>query len=149
MFCFYYGKLGHESNECIEVSGDSTSEKKYEASLRASPWKIHREQDESMAHGSTADLKHLDYRKILVTKRFADNRRRKLDNKAFKDVHVVDIFKNVSIEEPLQVMVVENKEGQDKSGMIKSNGGIVLHDNHSLDQNGFHASNFFASLDSC
>lgn len=39
MLCFYCGRLGHSSNECVEISGDGTPEKRYGAFLGASPWK--------------------------------------------------------------------------------------------------------------
>lgn len=46
MLCFYCGRLGHGTNECMEVEGDCTPEKKYGASLRASPWKFSQEVNE-------------------------------------------------------------------------------------------------------
>lgn len=46
MFCFYYGRLRHGSSECIDVLRESTPEKRFRISLRASPWKMVREDDD-------------------------------------------------------------------------------------------------------
>lgn len=40
MLYFFCGRLGHGLNECMELSGDCTPEKKFGTFLRASPWKV-------------------------------------------------------------------------------------------------------------
>lgn len=37
MICFFSWRLGHGSNECVDISGDCTPKKRYGAFLRASP----------------------------------------------------------------------------------------------------------------
>lgn len=43
MICFYCGRLGHGSNDCVEVGGDSTPERNCGPSPRASPCKFSKE----------------------------------------------------------------------------------------------------------
>lgn len=45
MICFYCGRLGHGMNDCMEVNGDSTLERKYGRSLKASQWKLFKEEE--------------------------------------------------------------------------------------------------------
>lgn len=55
LFCFYCGRMGHGSSECMEYSGDSTPERKFGVSLRASPWKKFKEEEESLPGGVDSD----------------------------------------------------------------------------------------------
>lgn len=45
MICFYCGRLGHGSGECVEVLGGCTPKNTFGVSLRASPWKVFQEED--------------------------------------------------------------------------------------------------------
>lgn len=40
MFCYICGRIGHSERDCEENRGDKTPEKRYNTSLRASPWKV-------------------------------------------------------------------------------------------------------------
>lgn len=48
MVCFFCGRLGHGTNECVEVDGDGSPVKRYGMSLRASPWKTFEEEGDKM-----------------------------------------------------------------------------------------------------
>lgn len=68
MFCFLCGRLGHGSNDCMDVSGDRTPEKKYGASLRASPLKFVTDEKEAAGGaGHEYEGKTLEKR-LFVTK---------------------------------------------------------------------------------
>lgn len=95
MICFYCGRLGHVSNDCVEVSGDSTPERKYGPSLRASPWKFVKEDDGS-ARITTVNGKGVSCdRKLFVTQEMEKVRR--LEDKKLVD-EVADFLNKVSLE---------------------------------------------------
>lgn len=76
MLCFFCGKLGHSSNECVDVSGDSTPEKKYRVSLRASPWKANYDDQEQQANGAPLDGGPLNGHRLFITKDLDSGRKR-------------------------------------------------------------------------
>ena len=64
----YYARLNHGLNECVEVNRDCTLKQKFGASLRASLWKMFREEDLKGVEGiEVGTLKHNQHM-LFVTK---------------------------------------------------------------------------------
>lgn len=68
MFCFFCGRLGHGSNECMDINGDESPEKKFGASLKASPWKATEEEKGSNGEGSDQDDGKNRGKRLFITK---------------------------------------------------------------------------------
>lgn len=95
MICFYCGRLGHGSNDCVEFSGDGTPEKKYEPSLRASPWKVFKEEEKEAGGSQGVDKVCPVMRGVFITEE-RDKERRRVDRKLVDEV--ADIFHKVSLD---------------------------------------------------
>ena len=67
ILCFYCGRLGHGTDECVEVGGDCTPEKKFGVSLRDSPWKFINEEKEKVENFSDGSHSEPVDRKLFVT----------------------------------------------------------------------------------
>lgn len=94
LVCFYYGRLGHGMNDCVEVGGDCTPEQKFGPSLRASPWKSFGEDSSKSNGGSGMDGGSKLPSRRYITKKVDEAIR--LEGKKLVD-EVADFFTRVSL----------------------------------------------------
>lgn len=107
LVCFFCGRLGHEMNECVDISDECTLEKKFGPSLRASPWKVFRDEADLVSKGKEEGVGTSHNSSIFVTKKFEEERR--LEGKKLIN-EVADFFHKVSLDNGDGPLMVENGE---------------------------------------
>lgn len=132
MICFHCGRLGHGTNECVDIEGDGSPVKNFGASLRASPWKVKVEDsDQGETIWDRGRMRTVE-RKLFVTKDVAMEKNEGIS----EAVEEMAAFLNqVSLEQPVAKVAVEDNGRDGSLALTGSNQvedvGVVQLEEHS------------------